>query len=293
MCKGIKTKVSMTARVARFTRAMSYYDNNPCYKTDDYIAPALLSTRYRIVVGNAITRFIYRKRYGTSGVYEYIVARTKLIDGMFQDLPGNIRQVLIFGAGFDTRAVRFKNSLADTTVFELDSPVTQQAKIKGFRKANIELPSNIKFIPIDFSEESLPEKLDAAGFRKNAANFCLLEGLTPYLSPEAVASTFSFLREYSGKGSLLVFDCIYASVLRRENIYYGEEECYGYAVNYGEPFRFGIEKDGIGDFLSAYDFRLVEKYDAARMENQYFNDVRGTETGRVNGMHNIIIAEKA
>jgi methyltransferase (TIGR00027 family) len=292
MKKGIKTEVSMTARVARFTRAMSYFDKNPYYKTDDYIAPVLIPSRYKIVVRNAITHFIYRKRYGTSGVYEYIVARTKLIDGIFQDFPGNIRQVLVFGAGFDTRAIRFKNSLTDTTVFELDSPITQQAKIKGFRKANIELPSNLKFVSIDFSEESMPQKLGEAGFRENVANFCLLEGLTPYLSPEAVASTFKFLGEYSGKGSLVVFDCIYASVLRRENIYYGEEESYGYAVSYGEPFRFGIEKGGIEDFLSGYDFKLVDKYDAARLEDKYFTDAKGVKMGRVNAMHNIVIAEK-
>lgn len=293
MEKSIKTKVSMTARVARFTRAMSYYDKNPYYKTDDYIAPVLIPSRYKIVVRNAITRFIYRKRYGTSGVYEYIVARTKLIDSIFQDFPGNIRQVLIFGAGFDTRAVRFKDSLSNTTVFELDSPVTQQVKIKGFEKAHIALPSNLKFIPIDFSEESLPQKLDAADFKKNVTNFYLLEGLTSYLNPEAVGSIFNFLREYSGKGSLAVFDCIYASVLQRENIYYGEEECYGYAIDYGEPFQFGIEKGGIEDFLSGYNFKLVDTYDSVRFEEKYFTDEKGNKIGRVNGMHNVVIAEKA
>ena len=292
MAKGIKNKVSKTARVTRFTRAMSYYDKNPYYHTDDYIAPLLLQLRYKIVVKNDITRVIYRKRYGASGVYEYIVARTKLLDDIFNKFPENIRQVVIFGAGFDSRAIRFKDSLENTTVFELDSPVLMQAKIKGYHKAKIEVPPNLKFIPILFGEESLPETLTAAGFRENTPNLYLLEGLTYYITPEAVDNTFSFIRGHSGKGSLLVFDYIYASVLRRENLYYGEKLCYQYAINYGEPFKFGIEKGNLEDFLAGYGFRLVEKYDAERFEDMYFTDDKGEKLGLVSGMHNVVIAEK-
>ena len=181
MKKGIKEKVSKTARVTRFTRAMSYYDKNPYYHTDDYIAPLLIQLRYRVVVKNDITRYIYRKRYGASGVYEYIVARTKVIDDLFQKLPESIRQVVIFGAGFDSRAVRFKESLKNATVFELDSPVMMQAKTKGYQKAKIEVPPNLKFVPILFGEESLPETLAAAGFQENIPGLYLLEGLTYFL----------------------------------------------------------------------------------------------------------------
>jgi methyltransferase (TIGR00027 family) len=271
---------------------MSYYDKNPYYKTDDYIAPLLIPARYKIVVRNGITHYIYRKRYGASGVYEYIVARTKLIDGIFKNLPGNIQQVLIFGAGFDSRAIRFKDSLSNAVVYELDSPVTQQAKIKGFKKANIDLPSNLKFISIDFAKESLPQKPDAAGFKKNATNFYLLEGLTLYLNPEAIDSTFNFLKEYAGKGSMLVFDYIYASVLRRENIYYGEKRCYKYANAHGEPFRFGIEKGQTKDFLSGYGFKLIDEYDSVKLEGKYFADEEGKKIGQVSGIYNIVIAEK-
>jgi len=292
MSKSVKNKVSMTARVTRFTRAMSYYDKNPYYKTDDYIAPLLIPSRYKIVVRNDITRYIYRRRYGASGVYEYLAARTKLIDGIFRGFPPHIRQVLIFGAGFDSRAVRFKDSLGNAAVYELDSPATQQAKIKGYRKANIGIPSNLKFIPVDFGEASLHEKLAAAGFRENTANLYILEGLISYLDPEAVDRIFSFLKAFSGKGSTAIFDCIYASVLRRENIYYGEKLCYNYAIGYGEPFKFGIEKGRIDDFLSGYGFKLVDKYDSTKFEDVYFTDEKGKKTGRVNGMHDVVIAEK-
>jgi len=51
-----------------------------------------------------------------------------------------------------------------------------------------------------------------------------LEGVTMYLSQEALDDTFRFIADVSGRGSLIVFDYIHAGVLRRENKYYGEKD---------------------------------------------------------------------
>jgi methyltransferase (TIGR00027 family) len=292
MNKKPKHKVSKTARVTRFTRAMSYFDKNPVYKTDDYIAPILIPARYKVVVRNPLTRYIYMKRFGDSGVYEYIIARTRIIDDIFRNLSADIQQVLIFGAGFDSRAVRFRDNLHHAAVYELDYPSTQQNKIKRYRQMKIAVPPNLNFIPIDFRQEDLSQALDAAGFRKNEPGLYLLEGLIFYLEPDTVDGIFNCIREYSGKGSILVFDYLFASVLRRENICYGEKRCYQFVILEGEEYRFGIEKGQIPDFLSKYGFKPLEEYDASRMENIYFTDATGSRITRVNGMHTLVVAGK-
>ena len=292
MNKTPENKVSEVARVTRFTRALSYFDKDPVYKTDDYIAPRLIPARYKFVVRNPLTRFIYRKRLAGSGVYEYVIARTRIIDDIFRNLSADIEEVLILGAGFDSRAVRFQDSLRHAAVFELDSPATQQNKIKRYRQMRIDLPSNLKFFPIDFQREGLPQALDTVGFKKNVPGLYLLEGLIFYLDPAAVDSIFNCISDYSGKGSTVVFDCLFASVLRRENLCYGEERCYQFVVAEGEGYRFGIEKGEMPDFLSKYGFRLVEEFDAARLEQLYFTDANGDIFARVNGMHTLVLAEK-
>jgi len=141
------------------------------------------------------------------GIYEYVIARTKYIDAIFsQALAERFDQVLIFGAGFDTRAIRFQDTIGNTKVFELDIPVTQQAKIDQYQKRGVAIPSNLHFIPIDFDKESLSAKLNEAEFWMQRRSLFILEGLVMYLQPDSVDETFKTIRDYAGKGSWIVFD---------------------------------------------------------------------------------------
>jgi O-methyltransferase involved in polyketide biosynthesis len=59
-------------------------------------------------------------------MYEYIIARTKYIDAAFiQALKQDFDQVVIFGAGLDSRELRFQDINQATKIFELDAPITQ------------------------------------------------------------------------------------------------------------------------------------------------------------------------
>jgi O-methyltransferase involved in polyketide biosynthesis len=70
----------------------------------------------------------------------------------------------------------------------------------------------------------------------------MLEGVTMYLSQDAIESTFRFIAEVSGRGSLIVFNYIYAGVLRRENKYYGERDIYKTVAKVGEHWKFALEE---------------------------------------------------
>jgi methyltransferase (TIGR00027 family) len=227
------------------------------------------------------------------GIYEYVIARTKYIDAVFKRaLAEEFNQILIFGAGFDTRALRFQVEMGNTRIFELDVPVTQGAKIGQYQKRHLAIPPNLSFIAIDFDKESLSMKLDEAGFFKGQRSLFILEGLVMYLQPKSVDETFQTIREYAGQGSWVVFDYIYASVLRKEDIYFGETGIERRVSNAGEGWQFGIEKGDIEQFLARYALQLTDRKDANELEKTYFTDEDGKTVGRVNGTHCLVTVEK-
>lgn len=201
-------------------------------------------------------------------------------------------QILILGAGFDSRAIRFPPQDGRTKVFELDAPITQQAKIEQYQRRQIVIPSNLVFIPIDFERQTSCQRLAEEGFRKGCKSLFVLEGLTMYLQPESIDQSFAIISEYAGKGSRVVFDYVLASVLRGENLYYGESEIRESVIKVGEQWLFGIEKGQAGAFLSRYGFRLADHRDASELEDRYFRTANGTVTNEMNHTHCVAIGEK-
>jgi methyltransferase (TIGR00027 family) len=98
------------------------------------------------------------------GVGNAIIARTRYIDNCLKEaIHAGMRQLVILGAGYDTRAIRFKDLLEGVTVFELDHPTTQQTKMERINTFITMDLSHVRFIPIDFSAEAFNEKLLGRG----------------------------------------------------------------------------------------------------------------------------------
>jgi methyltransferase (TIGR00027 family) len=135
------------------------------------------------------------ERVASRGSYEQVIARTKYFDAIFQRLSRDVEQVVIYGAGFDSRAIRFKSQLAHKRVFELDAPTTQAAKMERLNRVNLKMPPGLVFVPIDFGKDSLERKLDEAGFREGRVCLSLLEGLLQYLRQESVENIFRQIGE--------------------------------------------------------------------------------------------------
>jgi methyltransferase (TIGR00027 family) len=237
-----------------------------------------------------LRRFFIRK-VAPPGIYEYVLARTKLLDEIFvQALERGFPQIVLLGAGFDTRALRFASQCGGTKVFELDVATTQQPKIDILSRKGITLPEELVFVPIDFNRESLPEVLTAAGYEEKQRNLFIWEGVTMYLTPEAVDGTLAFIRESAAAGSIVVFDYIYASVLRREKRHYGEAEIYQMVSRAGEGWTFGLEEGEVEAFLAERGFEIVAHYTPDDLEETYLTAEDGARFGRINGTHCIVVA---
>ena len=291
--KRIEITTSRTAAMTCMSRAASYLESNRNYHSDDHIAVKILPRFIRVLIHISLFRNLLVRSLAPIGVYEYVIARTKYIDAVFEKtLADRFDQILLFGAGYDTRALRFQAKTQDTRIFELDELHTQQAKIKQLRKCNLSIPSNLVFIAIDFEKESLSQKLDMAKFQKGQRNLFILEGLLMYLQPESVQETFQIIREYGSKGNRVVFDYIQASVLRHENTLYGEAELVKSVHKAAEPWRFGIEPGGIESFAVTQGFEVCDHKCAQELEVIYFQDKGGRMVGRVNGTHCIVTMER-
>jgi methyltransferase (TIGR00027 family) len=292
--KRIETKTSRTAEWTCLCRAISSLEKDPCYRSDDRVAPSLLPHFLRLLIHIPFVGRLLLRVFAAKGIYEYVIARTKYIDAVFrQALSDQFSQIVLFGAGFDTRALRFQEEARQTQIFELDAPATQEAKLGQYQKRHLIIPSNVVFVPIDFDRESLPLKLDQAGFKRDERSLFILEGVLEYLQPQSADQVFRTIRDLAGAGSEVLFNYVYASVIRHENMYYGEKGAVEAVAKVGESWHFGINKGEIGQFLSRYGFELRDHRDGRELEETYFKDPAGRIVGRVNGTHCIARAVRS
>ena len=291
--KRIENTTSRTAAMTCSSRAASFLETNPHYHSNDYIAVKILPRFISLLVHIPFLRKYLLRLVAPRGIYEYVIARTKYIDEAYEKaLVEGFDQILMFGAGYDSRALRFQAMSQQTRIFELDEPHTQKAKILQFQKRNLSIPANVIFISIDFEKESLPQKLDLGGFEKSKKTLFILEGLLMYLISESVKDTFETIKAYAGSGSRVVFDYVQASVLRNENTLYGESGIAKTVSKAGEKWQFGFEPDEVNSFAEGYGFRVTDHKCVQDLEKIYFQNKDGELVGRVNGTHCIVTMDK-
>jgi methyltransferase (TIGR00027 family) len=290
--KRTETKASQTAGYTCFSRACAARERDPRFRGPDYLAEKIIPLgAWLMVVIPPVRRLVMAKLF-PAGIYEYVIARTREMDAAFLEaLTARFDQIVLLGAGFDTRALRFADRNRGTHIFELDVPTTQEPKREILRKKKIPLPAELSFVPIDFDKEDLSAALSGAGFLTGRKTLFLGEGVTMYLTAQAVDRTFAFIQQSAAPGSRVVFDYIYASVLRREDRFYGEREIFETVSRAGEGWTFGLEDGGVEPFLEKRGFRRVAHYTPGQLQKKHLTAEDGTPLGRINGTHCIAVAE--
>jgi methyltransferase (TIGR00027 family) len=130
-----------------------------------------------------------------------LAARTKFFDGRVLDATGaGVRQVVILGAGYDDRALRFP--APGVRFFELDHPATQADKARRLRAMR---PGAVAptLVPADFRHDDLGRVLAACGHDATQPTLFLCEGLLVYLDQPACVRLLAGLRARAAGGSTL------------------------------------------------------------------------------------------
>ncbi len=215
----------------------------------------------------------YAERRGP-GVQAFLAARDRYIDDYMEAcLDNGIEQLVILGAGFDSRAYRFKSLRGRVKVFEVDHPATQGVKLEKVKKILGAIPDYVVYVPIDFNKETLGERLYGCGYDKRRKTLFIWQGVTPYLTPEAVDNTLAFVANNSGAGSSIVFDYMYAAALKARHKRGEVASMQRYRGMTGEGLTFGIEEGTVEEFLSQRGFYRVKNVTAEDLKRLYFTGV--------------------
>jgi methyltransferase (TIGR00027 family) len=250
---------SRTARQNALFRALEARRPAGDRVADDPVAAAFLGPEFRLVAG--VARMSPARRliewyidHRWPCVRGGVVARTALIDQTVGAELDQVRQVLILGAGFDSRAYRLPR-MRGARVFEVDHPDTQAAKQHGLQRRG-PLPANVTFVPVVFGTDDPAAQLAAAGFEAGAPTLVLWEGVTNYLDPEAVDSTFAFLAGAVGPASPVLFTYVDRGMLNGTASFEGAQTTMRAVRRVGEPFTYGMNPREVPGYLAGHGFTL-------------------------------------
>jgi methyltransferase (TIGR00027 family) len=249
---------------------------------NDPFAACFLGQRLRLICGlfrvpllrSLLARLIDVRWPGarTSGI-----ARTRLIDDWANAaVAAGAEQVLVLGAGFDSRAWRLP-AFGDLAVFEVDHPATSAVKQRRIAELGA-LTSRVTFVPIDFDRERLSDKLSNAGFQGNRRTLVLWEGVTNYLTAEAVDATLRWVGALA-EGSRLIFTYVDAGVLDGSKRFQDAARPRLAVASAGEPWTFGFAPEQLPHYLKARGLQLIEDLDA----NEYRRMTMGRSAARARG----------
>jgi methyltransferase (TIGR00027 family) len=265
---------SRTAQGIAAVRAAETYRPPEERLFEDPFARGFLSPFYRALV--EISRFgplrnllvgLYDRRL--PGTLANAICRTRLIDDALKTaLADGVTQVLILGAGFDSRAYRVPG-VERARVFEVDHPATQRSKRERLSRMIGTLPPHVVLVPIDFNEQKLDTALAAAGFRVGAGTFVIWEGVTGYLTPNAVDATLRYVSSATAPGSRIVFTYLHRGVLDGSARFEGAEEVIAYVKKAGEPFTFGLDPADLQKYLAERGFDLIEDVGPEEYQARY------------------------
>jgi methyltransferase (TIGR00027 family) len=142
--------------------------------------------------------------------------------------------------------------------FELDHPETSHSKQAILKRARRGLPERIRYVGIDFNSQSITKVLLNAGF-DNSRPACLIwEGVTNYLTPEAVDRSLRQIGETAAKGSILLFTYVDRAVLQNPEKFFGGLRLIERLRSYGEPWTFGLDPGEVWSYLAARRLELVK-----------------------------------
>jgi methyltransferase (TIGR00027 family) len=282
----IESKASHTALMAAIYRFLANKEERRGFKGPDDLAYLFLPAKARFFLSFGFFRRLFKEKLHEKGPgsYEYVSARTRYFDALFmQAVKAYTPQIVFLGAGYDTRALRFREILNGTDIFELDAPSTQNEKLKVLSKNKIPLPKQLHYVPINFEQDDLKQILFRAGYDPTRRTLFIWEGVSMYITEQAVDKTLAFVKSNSGAGSSIAFDYLYRSVIRGECSYYGAAELFEIVREKGEAFSFGIEEGEIRDFLKKKGFAPIAHYPPHRFEARYLYDDQGEFLGNMYG----------
>jgi methyltransferase (TIGR00027 family) len=200
------------------------------------------------------------------GLWANLSCRKSYIeDNLAESLP-DVDAVVILGAGLDTRAYRLARH-SDVPVFEVDLPVNITRKRAVVARVFGIAPSSVRLVSVDFERDDLMATLASYGYHEDHRTFFVWEGVTQYLTADAVAATFDQLAR-AASGSRLDFTYVRRDFIDGVNLY-GAPAVYRKFLQNRKVWKFGLNPEDVDAFLAGYGWRLLDQAGPDELMDRY------------------------
>jgi len=292
--KDIKQKPSETALMGALHRAIANKEFGDQKFGSDNLAEYFLPSHFRFFIGFKKIRANSKNKFNkfVPGMHEYIIARTAFFDSLFMEaLDNQIPQIVLLGAGYDSRAYRFSKLNVATKIIELDIASTQIRKRKYLKKAHIDIPENVTLVPIDFNNESLINVLEQAGYDRQKRTLFLWEGVVYYLDPGSVDATLKFVNCYSRPGSIIALDYLIPGFESNMDAY-GNKEFFQMMKEHhaNEKLMFSLDEGEAESFFGQRGLKMIDHWDNKEIERVFLLNEDGLLSGKIIGAFRFALA---
>ena len=275
-------KLSITAEGTTATRALFNMHPDEKIRNDDNLAMALVHPdywHYNLITDDFEKGMKVVKAYRMATSF-YVNARTKHIDAILKKAAADgIAQVVNLGAGYDSRAYRYHKAMPEVKFFEIELPAMIVEKKKRVKKVLGQIPAYVAYVPIDFNTQTIPGELQKAGYDANLKTLFIWEGVTYYISDEAVNGTLKFISS-AAPGSSVVFDYMPLGVIKKNFNKYPDMRGLSFWVGYkGEPFIFGIAEGESVSYFEQRGLKVLSDMGPKELETRYLTRTDGKLDG--------------
>lgn len=273
---------SSTAQATAIGRVLERHRPRRDRIVDDPYAARFLTTVSRTVTGalraaGPVWRQAERSALGAISVS--VLCRHRFIDEHFVASLPDVSQVVILGAGYDSRAYRFADAIGNRPVFEVDlAPLSRRKAAIVGEHPDAFGRTAVRRVEIDFRTDSLLDLLVEAGLAVHEPLFVVWEGVSMYLDRDAVDRTLATLKTLCGRGSVLAMDFwqhVNGSrsyeLLRRAG-----ERSFRVA---GEPLTFDLPARDVDALLADHGFEVTDLAEARDATARYATAGRHCDPG--------------
>ena len=263
----MKNKSGNTAFGAAAFRLIEQYESDDKRLFNDPVIYHLTNSILRFILKSKFMRsyYVHLSDKMIPGIVGAQICRTKFIDEKTLQVLKNVQQILILGAGLDTRALRIEG-IEHKIIYEIDLPDVQEYKKQKLIKYYRKLPAMVNYIPVDFNKIKTETALNNTSFDYNKRTLVIFEAVIQYLNKDAVDEVFKFISRLSNN-SYLLFTYVLRDVIERKNE--TAKKLMDWSDKHNCPFLFGINQSEITSFLNNYNLETIEDVGFEYYQDKY------------------------
>lgn len=190
---------------------------------------------------------------------------------LMNEIKLGVKQYVILGAGMDTFCFRNAQLKTSLEIFEVDLPSTQEFKIDRLANAQLDIPNNLHFVPMDFTKQFSEERLVKQGFENQKTFFSLL-GVSYYLTKDEFINLIKNFFAQVPSGSSIVFDYADETLFHEKGLSNRVENMVKMASASGESMKSCFTYTEIESMLDDLGILIYEHLSPANINELFFGN---------------------